>query len=125
MASAVARFSSKASSDLRGVERDFKPAGRELGGRALVIVVRIKDIVELGHAVLRDEALHGCPVETVTDFEEAFGRALVPQVAAVEREPQGVVLAPQQAAQQAVAQWYGFVPGLDGRLELRVEGWGG
>ena len=53
---------------------------------------------------------------------QCFGRALVPQVAPVEREAEGVVFAPDQAAQQAIAERDGFVPGLDGRLELRVEG---
>ena len=106
---------------LRGVQRDFEPPGRELGGRGVVLVVRVEDVVELRHAVLRDEALHGRPVEAVADFEEALGRALVPQVTAIEREPEGMVLAPEQAAQQAVAERDGFVPGLDGRLELQVE----
>ena len=95
------------------VQRNFELAGRELCGRTIVIVVRVEDVVELRHAVFGDEALYGCPIEAVVKCDMAFGRTFVPQVAPIQREPEDMVLAPDQAAQQTVAERDSFVLGLD------------
>ena len=105
--SAVARFSSNDVSSSAGRQRDLHAARRDL--RRMEAVVRlVEDPVELvvlprGHELAASSVVEPVPLDAV-------GRALVPQVAAVERQAKPRALAPQQAAEQAVAERDGLVP---------------
>ena len=51
----------------------------------------------------------------------AAGGTLVPEVAAIERQPERRIPAPQQPAHHAVAEWQRFVPGRNRRRQREVQ----
>jgi len=103
---------------LRGGQVDLQPPGGDLGGMG-VAVGAVEDRVQLAVLPLGHQADHRGVVEVVP--ADALGGTLVPQVAAVEREPHGAAPAPQQAAQQAVAQRHRLIPGRDGGGQSEIQ----
>jgi len=97
---------------LRRIQRQLQPARRDLGRRG-VTVRRVRQAADLGLILLADQLLQvGVREPRLVDLRR---RPQVPEIAAVERQTDGVPLAPKQPAEQSVAQRNGLVPGGDRR----------
>ena len=103
------------------VEHEFDAAGGQFGGRIVVIVVGIEDLIELGHVGFGDHSLHGGPGEAVFDGEMFGGWSFVPEIAPIQRTTHGVAFAPEQEAHRAVPERDSLVPGADRGGELEIE----
>ena len=116
--SAVGQVQFESLDALSGIEVDLDAARRDLA-RVRVAVGAVEDVVDVLLVLLRHL------LDQVGVGEQfpphAVGGALVPEIAAVQREPERRLAAPQQAAHQAVAEWQRFVPGGDGRREGEVQ----
>ena len=103
---------------LAGGERNLDAPRRDLA-RVRVAVGAVEDVVDVFPVLLRHL------LDQVGVGEQfpphAVGGALVPEVAAIERQPERRIPAPQQPAHQTVAEWQRFVPGGDGRREGEVQ----
>ena len=84
----------------------------------------VRRIRGLGASVFLDLKFHDIP-NTVAKAVVAAVQLDVQMLTVHASGGMEMLQAAEQAAQQTVAERYGFVPGLDGRLELWVEGWGG
>ncbi len=103
---------------LGGIEQDLQPAGGNLRRRGLVVrlVKKPADFLLVPLARQLRHVLKGEP-----RFVNLRRRAQIPEIAAIEGKPQQVGFAPEQAAEQPVAQRHGFVPGADRGGELHVQ----
>ena len=103
---------------LRWIERNLDPSARQFRGPGAVVGgVEAADqlrLVLLGHQPLDRLPRAIGPLELVL-------HAQVPQVAPIQGESDRVVAAPEQSAQQPVAQRNRFVPSVDRGREVQIQ----
>ena len=118
----VGQIERKLADALRRIELQFQSTAGQFR-RPCRVVRRVEAFYQFGLVFLGDQARDGLPGAIL--FLELVLQALVPQVSAIERQADRVVVSPQQSAQQAVAQRDRLIPGRDGGGQLEVErrGW--
>ena len=107
---------------LSRVERDLDSPRRDLA-RVWVAICAVEHVIDIRVVLLShllDEVRVGEELPA-----HAVRRALVPEIAAVERQLERRVPSPQQSAHQAVAEGHRFVPCFDRRGEGEVQIRGG
>ena len=99
-------------------QRDLEAADRQLG-RGLAIVGTIPPAVDSAKILFGDQFRPLGIGAGFPPFLRTIG-SFVPDVAAVERQPDQVLVTPQQPAHQAIAQRDRLIPGIDRRLQHQV-----
>ena len=106
------------SSPLRGIQRKFEPAARQLR-RPRSVIGRVESAYQFCLVFLGHQPLDGRPGAIL--FLELVLQPQVPEVCPIQRQTDCVVPSPEQPAQQSVAQRDCFVPRVDGGGKLEVE----